>query len=238
MRSRLARQALLPGVLTLTVLFLPQLMTAQEAEDPSAKGEDAVADAPAKEGPTLASLVPTEEPGTVTFGKRFHAVRLRVDGNLAGRVRGIGAGGTLVPIRATVSFVQNGQVIGSARSDERGRFQGHGLRPGVYSVLAEGQGQIGAFSVEILPFAEGATQEELLLDITLMPVADLLNLIAGMNTLPAPAKTPPVPPQYQPMMMGGGGGGGGLGALAGLAGLIGLAGFGGGEEGPASPFVP
>ena len=37
---------------------------------------------------------------------RFHTVSLRVDGNIAGRTRVIDASGNLVPVRATITFMQ------------------------------------------------------------------------------------------------------------------------------------
>ena len=169
------------------------------------------------------------------LGKRFHAVHLQVDGNLAGRVSVIDMSGALVPSRATISFVQNGQVVGLARSDDRGRFQAVGLPPGVYSVLAEGGGRICAFSVQILTFDEEAAEDQRLLDITMMPAADLSRVMAEAGVPVPPEGVPPAPP-YQPMMMGGGGGAG-LAALAGLAGLGGLGGVGGAGP-PASPSIP
>ncbi|NQT15967.1 MAG: carboxypeptidase regulatory-like domain-containing protein [Planctomycetes bacterium] len=234
---------LLPVLVALVVFFSPLLVIAQQTGVAAGTSEDAaasppLANAPADRGPDLGPVAPGEAE-IAAETQRPYTVHLRVDGNLAGRVRAINTAGNLVPVRATISFMQEGRVVGTARSDESGNFQAVGLRPGTYSVVASGRSApggsreyIGAFSVRILAFDESAPGDQLLLDMTLMPADDLMKLL-GMET-PAPYLLP-----QAPMMSGGGGGGGGggLGALLGLAGLAGLAGLGQQQQ-QASPSVP
>ena len=239
-----SQAALFPSLAVLCILSFPFLLAAHGAEDAPATSDAAVAetpaaDGPAEPGPGLPPAVP-DEAGIAALTQRYHAVHLRVDGNLAGRVRAMDASGKLVPLRATISFVQDGRAVATVRSDESGHFQAVGLRPGTYSVVAicrsgpgDGRQYVGAFSVRVLAFEETAPKDKLLLDITLMPADDLLKLL-GLEA-PPPAPTPEAPMPYGGG--GGGGGGGGLGALLGLAGLGGLAGLAGGE-GLASPHVP
>lgn len=174
-------------------------------------------------------------PAFAVDGVRLHAVHLRVDGNLAGRVSAMASSGALMPARATMSFGQNGQMINSSRSDERGNFQVVGIQPGVYSVIATGPDGFSAFSVQILPFDETAPMNMLLLDITLSP----LEFMDWLRPVEPAAILRPVTP-YSTVGGGGGGGGAGLGAALGLAGLAGLgaATGGGGGQSVASPAVP
>jgi hypothetical protein len=186
--------------------------------------------------PPVAPPVPTlpPPPPHVSVPVRSSIVHLRVDGNLFGRISLFASTGNLVPAKATIHFVQNGHEVFTTQSDERGNFQAVGLRPGVYSVIAMGADGFTAFSVLVLPYDPAIPEDELLLQGTLIPPADMALLTQMFSATPVPVTTPPM--AVGPM---GGGGGGGAGfrgfALGGLAGLAGLAGLGG-EEKPATPF--
>ncbi len=194
--------------------------------------------------------------------KWYESVRLRVDGNLAGRVVKFTPSGEVVPAQAKVFFVQNGQVVGNVQTGENGAFQAMKLSPGVYSVMAAGADGIAVLAVRVLPYASpevkrqasGASEssgglrartvalaetpaDENTLEIPLIPRSDLDALQAVLGEqVPGMAGVAPgaatTPGAAGPG--GAGAAGGGLGALAGLAGLAGTA--GGGV--PASPKAP
>jgi hypothetical protein len=190
--------------------------------------------------PTLAQQVPVPVPprsrdaaASVNI-QRSQTVYLHVDGNVVGRVSLLAPTGVARQTRAVVSLVQNGRVIVSSRSDERGNFQIGGGLPGVYSLIAVGQDGAAIFGVQVLPYDENAT-ESLRLDIALVPSQDAL-LMASMlaSEVPLPPPAPPIPGAG---VSGGGGGGAGLWPLLGLGGLGGLAGLAG-KGAPASPHTP
>ncbi len=214
----------------LAVLALPSLATAQLGELPIPEpvvpvtADDAV---PPKDAPDL------------------HRVRLAVDGFIPGSVKTLDKLGALMPARATISVFQNGLLLTTTQSNEQGRFQLPGLRPGVYSVIADAGRHMGVFAVEVLPFrdpkllvapvaftaatGEGTQGGEMALDLVLSTEVDdeppMEQIIEDYG--------------YSAMSGGGGGGHGGGGMLLGLAGLAGLAGLGGlGGGGAASPATP
>jgi hypothetical protein len=79
-------------------------------------------------------------------------VRLRVDGNLAGKATTMDDVGAGIPVRGKIHFIRYGKVVTSARIEETGAFQVIGLEPGVYSVVAVGSGGVGVTRVQVLPF--------------------------------------------------------------------------------------
>jgi hypothetical protein len=238
------RRKLFPCFAALLMFVSPLLVMAAGAADAPGPSDVAAAAPPSGDlpGPGAPDVPtgPSDAAPNAPNAPGFNTVNLRVDGNIAGRARMIDASGNLVPMRATISFMQDGRVVTVARSDESGNFQVVGLRPGTYSVVAiarsaSGEAYVSAFSVQVLPFAEETPNGQQLLDITLMPANDLMKLLGQQAS-----GTPP-PSQPQPYMgSGGGGGGGGLGALLGLAGLAALAAAGqqDGQNEPASPNVP
>ena len=259
-REALFRRVWCIGVLAVVVSGLRTPGIAQQSEE-GAAAEPAAAVAAAAETPAVTTAeqdltIPLPEPGPLPgpgqlgggiTSQRFHGVHLRVDGNLAGRVSVIEGSGRLIPARATITFMREGRVVMSVRSDEMGNFQAVGLRPGPYSVIAtDGRAMtadtreyVGAISVVVLPYDPTVSPEQSILHMTLMPVDDLSPLLGRGEEVPAAEA---MIYEGYPMMGGGGGGGGeGLAALLGLAGLAGLAGSqGGGARVPpvASPFVP
>ncbi len=229
------------SVMALCILLYPALSLAQNAGSPSAPGAPAKQPAAIKQPAVTAASAPATRPvpqpdnGTKT--SYTVVVHLRVDGNLAGRLSMIDPSGKRIPARANVSFLQNGQVVASAQSDEFGRFQVTGLRPGVYSVIASGPDGFAAVSVQVLPFAADASKEQVTLELTLVPLGDTLSDMLAGETTAAAATTPSGATGGSG---GGGGGGGGFGLLAaglGIAGLsVGIAALA--EKKPASPVTP
>lgn len=127
-------------------------------------------------------------------GQLYHAVYLRVDGNLAGRVSVFDSQGARRPVSTTVKFVQRGQVVNTARSDEWGRFQSTGLLPGVYSVISVGKSGVGVYAVRILPYNETSSRAQSLLDVVLVPTGDS-GLISRTGTgSQVPRKVQPITP--------------------------------------------
>ncbi len=139
----------------------PMVATAQEGETLPATGDEAV-----QVSPEL--LLPSN-----ADAKRFHAVRLGVDGNLPGRVSYLDVGGIHVPVQATVTFSQDGQVLSTARANLEGRFQAVGLKPGVYNVIADAGAYFGAFSIEVQQYDIAADPERSNLDLTLVPIESI-----------------------------------------------------------------
>lgn len=208
-------------------------------------------------GPTVvppAAPAGIAAPGMPAFedAQAYHAVHLSVDGNLAGRVSFFDTAGIRRPAQARISIIQNRQIISTVRSDEFGRFQVVGLRPGVYSVVVAGPDGYGIYSLRVLPFDESAPKDTNLFDATLMPSSDLdlLRNLLGLDGVAPPPVAEGVPFNAAPNIAAGGGGGGGadgLGLLAGAAAMAaGLAGAGsgtgsggtggGGGGTPATPF--
>lgn len=80
-----------------------------------------------------------------------HEMRLRTDGNLPGQLRAFDSSGNLSPIRARLFFLQNGQIVARAASEDTGHFQVIGLDGGIYSVIVASPEGLGAFAVRVLP---------------------------------------------------------------------------------------
>lgn len=139
-----------------------------------------------------------------------HSVYLRVDGNLSGRVCWMDPTGTARPARVTVTLLQSGVLVASAHCDAWGRFQLvglsalqdtdrdpaiHRLRPGVYSVVANGAEGFAAFSVRVMPYQKEAPRSQSTLDISLVPVSEkkmltgLLEARQGQLLCPSPTST-------------------------------------------------
>ena len=78
-------------------------------------------------------------------GQTVLRVQLGADGNVPGMVSVLD-GAARQPIRATVSVFQGGLMLTTTHSNDRGRFQLPGLRPGVYSVIADAGKRFGVFS--------------------------------------------------------------------------------------------
>ena len=95
----------------------------------------------------LPEILPDEGPWHAN-----HEMRLRADGNIPGQLRSYDAAGNLTPVRARLFFVQKGQVVGRAQSDDKGQFQAIGLKDGIYSVIVASPEGFGAMSIRILPF--------------------------------------------------------------------------------------
>ncbi|MGQ9574323.1 MAG: carboxypeptidase regulatory-like domain-containing protein [Thermoguttaceae bacterium] len=227
----------------LLVLICPLVGIAQESAKPSVEQsskpsvEEAAVPAPEEavpaEPPAKAPLVP--EIPAPKQAKRPAVVRLHVDGNLAGRVSSLDASGNRVPARAQISFFRNGEVVAVAHSDEQGRFQVTGLEPGVYSVVASGAEGFAAVSVQVLPYAQQAAKEELVLELTLVP-GEEADALAGM-LMQTPACLAAPAGSACGCCGGGGGGWGLLGVGLGAAGMaVGITALA--EEEEASPCRP
>lgn len=161
------------------------------------------------------------------------AVHLRADGNVPGTVYTLDASGIRIPVSVAVNFVQAGQVLFATHSDERGHFQGVGLRPGVYSVIAFDEEGLGVARVAVLPYSPALSEAEVqIIEIDLIPMVDAAMLCQVLCQAAPPMAALPAAPC--PVCGAGGGGGGGLG-MAGLGGLGGLAGLAGGDDEPPPP---
>lgn len=218
----------------LGVLTCPSLATAQLGDLPVVES-----------APTVEPGVPTSADAAVpkSAASSLYRVHLAVDGHVPGSVKVLGKSGVLAPVRATVSVFQNGLLLTTTHSNERGHFQLPGLRPGTYSVIADAGRHMGVFAVEVLPCRkEKAAIAPVALTTTAgeeTPDGEMtLDLVLSNEVDDETEDESPIVDGY-PMMSGGGGGGGGGGALAGLLGLAGLAGLGGlGSGGGASPATP
>jgi hypothetical protein len=189
---------------------------------------------------TTAAATPklVAKPAPVDQDKAIRRVHLAIDGNLPGRTIRIDTRERPVPVKAKVWFLQNGQVVNEVRTDDDGRFQMIGLKPGNFSVIAAGRGAAGAVTVEVLPYQPKLAKE---LTVLIIELGE-----PPREGEPSEERVGGVPftGEMAGAMAGPGavaGGGGGLLGLAGLAaGLGGLAAGlgGGGGGGPASPVVP
>jgi hypothetical protein len=179
-----------------------------------------------------------------------YLVRVDAEGTLHGRVGLIDpTNGGLIPApNSVVRFLRGGNVIAEARSGPQGEFAVAGLEPGIYAVAARGPGGFATLSILVAPYDPAASEPYTLLEIALVPPADLAAIEALAGEFPG-GPGGGFGGGYGGFGggFGGGGGGGGfgdLGALAGLAGLAGLAAAaqddGGGDfsalSPPASPF--
>jgi hypothetical protein len=218
----------------LVVLTCPTLATAQLGDLPLVES-----------APTVQPGVPTSADAAVPTraASSLYRVHLAVDGHVPGSVKILGKAGVLTPVRATVSVFQNGLLLTTTHSNERGHFQLPGLRPGTYSVIADAGRYMGVFTVEVLPYKK---EKAAVTPVSLTaaegeetPDGEMtLDLVLANEVDDETEDELPIVDGY-PMMSGGGGGGGGGGALAGLLGLVGLAGLGGiGGGGGASPATP
>jgi len=191
-------------------------------------------------------ILPADAPATDAASAL--SVRLRVDGNLAGRVAVLDSLGQVVPVRARIVLVRSGQVIAAARSDDTGAFQMLNVAPGPYSVMAVGREGLAAFAILVVPFdgsadgnGQSADANGQFLTVSLVPFGDY-QLAAGLMGLQAPVAAPiPTVPMEPVPAFGGGRGGEAFMPLVGLSGLAGFGGGVGGGEGvekPASPDEP
>ena len=223
---------LLAVILTLTAVWAcPSLSFAQLGDLPTVE--------PAPDFEPGAQL--TVAPATpVVPASAPYRVHLAVDGHVPGSVKVLDATGVLIPVRATISVFQNGLLLSTTHANERGRFQLPGLRPGMFTVIADAGTHMGVFAVEVLPCKDG---KDPFAPVSMTTAADdgspegtdTLDLIL-MNPTDGEGLVEEVIVDEGYAVMSGGGGGGGGGALVGLLGLAGLAGLGGlGGSGAASP---
>ncbi|GAG01298.1 unnamed protein product, partial [marine sediment metagenome] len=164
--KQLWRHRVLSGLLGLVILYCPWVLVARGGTEDApakptsppvaAKPQPASAPEAAKPGP--ATVLAAKQAAPAADSQRVHSVYLRVDGILFGRVSVIDATGAFRPVKARISFVQAGEEVAAAQSDEWGHFRAVGLQPGVYSVIATGSDAFGAFSVRILPYDKAADQ--------------------------------------------------------------------------------
>ncbi len=148
-------------------------------------------------------------------------VHQRVDGHVVGQIGRFDAAGNLLPVQVGVHVLQQGTVVQTTWSDERGWFQAVGLRPGVYSVVALGEAGLMAYAVRVLPYDPEVPQDELLLYGTLIPPADMAFLVEVLCGALEPECLLECAPECCPTggggcggFFGGGGGGGGGGRPA------------------------
>ncbi|HEY6562925.1 MAG TPA: carboxypeptidase-like regulatory domain-containing protein [Pirellulaceae bacterium] len=181
-------------------------------------------------------------------------IMLRESGEFAGRVRVIWPTGKIQPANAEVSFLREGEIIGSAHTDEIGHFQLTGLEPGKYVARASIPEGAKDFEIAVVQHVPEALPSQMFMDATLTPMPDamggeiLADTCGGCGMCEDCLATEVIAPMdecmvepYQECMMGapcasscgsdccgfsGGGccGGGGMG-LGALAGLAGLAGL-------------
>ena len=224
------------------------------APQPAVVNEEAAAGQP-KAAAAEIPIAPLVLPGSSTPLESKHTIKLRVDGNLAGRVTVLDSTGQHRPVRVRVALLRNRQVVGSARSDEMGYFQVPNVSPGVYSVVALGRDGFGAVGVRVLPFDrgvamdparpfDGAAAAELpFISNTVNPHSEYQHAQAKIAEEVPELFGPPVgmfppgaPVAPEAGVVGGGGGGGG-----GMVPPFGFGGGGGGGGGgfpPASPSKP
>ena len=213
------------GIMAL-VCGLPAVTLAQDQglpEPESGPMEEIVVPDPGAPGPV--QLVRPESSS--------YTVRLHVDRNLVGRVRVARKKGKPTPVMAELVFFDlqaqpTDAPVDISHTTASGYFQMTQLVPGKYMASVVSVFGPVNFEVEVLPFDENATPEEMLLDVILLPNVDL-DLLEEM-----------VVEQCCPNCGAAGGGSceqGHRWGLLGLAGLAGLAGIGDGEK-PVSPFKP
>ena len=100
-------------------------------------------------------------------------VRLKSDGQLAGRVSIIQATGKRLPADAQLKFQRDGQVVEEARTNADGQFEVTGVEPGNYVATASIESGSTDFSVSVLPYDANAEPEQMMLDATLTPTPEL-----------------------------------------------------------------
>ena len=208
---------------------------AAEANQPSeAEGVDGGATASPSEPAILqvamADAVPAEQPAEPSV----LTVAMKAPGQVVGRVTHCDEEGNTTSEPAegyTVSFIQNGEVVGQTTTDADGRYTVTGLTPGLYNVAITFGNGVTAYTVQVLPATEAGTE-----------VPDELVVCAGPFEAIPPIETPPVYFQGPPGPAGGGGGGGAAGLLGALGAGLGAAALGMGGGGDtvvvSSPFVP
>jgi hypothetical protein len=189
--------------------------------------------------------------GQIELGSN-HTVNLNREGMVTGRIHLLDPRtGRPTPVEnVVVSFAQNGRLVTQVRPGSDASFTVR-LQPGVYSVIAQSPAGFGAFAVLVKPYDPTATDpQELMLDGTLIPPADVAAVnapMAGGPLPPAPGGVPGGPIGGGGGFVGGGGGGGtpgGLSSLLGLAPLAALAALAGNDDDnaavitPVSPDVP
>ena len=229
MKPRLLMSCLLTAVCCTTTLT----SFAQETQFDSGRFDPPGADLPANDPPpSLGQQPPPPEnlppPPQGPQSGYSHVVHLGSDGNQAGHLNLITPDGRLMPVRGTIHFIQNGRVVLTARSDERGLFQAVGLRPGVYTVVAMSDAGGGTSAVQVLPFDPNAAPTAMTLNLVVAPMEDMqmLDELLGQQMLPPPLPFPPPFPAGAPGFAGGGGGGGGLGGGGLLGAALGATGIG------------
>jgi hypothetical protein len=187
----------------------------------------------------LPGLVPAQEKQGPVLGRPLNAtearsgqqprsplaasrgVHLQIDGNLVGQ---ISIAGSTKPGHAQVNFVQRGNLIATAQSDEFGRFQITGLTPGIYSIGAKGSNGVALLAVPVLPFEANAPGEESILKLKLIPQTDYELLPkaarkAGPTIVVKPSKSASASPLTPLLGIGASGAAGKSGPALGVGGL-------------------
>ena len=201
----------------------------------------------------------TGEPSTTLV---THRVQLQKDGTLHGAISILDerTGRNREVLDMTVYFLRDGEVSGSTKVQNDGKFIVAGLLPGVHSVVATGKDGSLAASVDILGSTYEAAEREEFSPVSIVQSLDFsgspvgpANLNSGNVDSVFEGDVPGVGEVVTEEVVttetmnstggggggfggGGGGGGGGLGLL-GLAGLAGLAGLNNKKDNPASPGI-
>lgn len=99
-------------------------------------------------------------------------VHLQDDGSLAGRLRVFYATGKSEPAEAKISFLKDGDVVNSVKTDDMGHFQLAALEPGEYVAKAAISTGTTDFAINVVEYQEGIDAEAMFLDATLTPTPD------------------------------------------------------------------
>ena len=97
-------------------------------------------------------------------------VRMQDSGTIAGRLQILYPTGKSEPADASVAFSRNGDLVGTAQTDENGEFQMDSLQPGAYTATAVVDKASTDFQVLVMAYDPAAPAKELMMQGTLTPV--------------------------------------------------------------------
>jgi len=97
-------------------------------------------------------------------------VRLQDDGILSGRLHVHYATGKSKPATARIALAKDGDLVGTASTDDKGQFEMEGIEPGEYVATAVIKSGATNFQVEVMAFDANAGIEGMNLEGTLTPI--------------------------------------------------------------------
>ena len=111
-------------------------------------------------------------------------VRITSSGAIRGSVVAIVGEEHIKQSKMTVTLVREGQVVATDETDVDGDFMIEKGKPGVYSIVVQGQGQLAVYSLTVLDTETGAHLPERIEVRTIAPASPRIAELIRSNTIP------------------------------------------------------